>query len=460
MARVRLLDLVKPFAPLLPEVQFAYQKVAPFDRIAYTVAAGLVYVLLAEVSVWGVTDQADPIAWLRAPLAMSRGTLAEFGIVPVVVAGFGFQVAAAQRRLRVSLDIRSDRVLFQTAQKLAAILLTAVLALVATFAGGYERSGNPAIVWLQFFLGGVVVIYLDEVLSKGYGFVPGALLFSSVRVAQHLMWSALSVANVTPEGTSGTTPYGVIPAFVGGLRSRSLPFTLSQTAFRAGLPNALGFAIAMAVFLGVVYLSLLRVNLQIRMTKMRGQSQQFPVRLLYTGPVATVAALAWLALLLTASFALSSVLGAANPVARVLGAWDGATPVAGLVQLLVPGAGGPLLYLPRVVVYTLLLAFASARAGAAWTASSGFAPQDLAKAFKENAIVLVGKRDVTVLRELRAVIPPAATLGAALSGLAAAADVWGPSGLGAAAAVAALDAFAMVETIMQETGGELEGMTL
>ncbi|GMM49808.1 Ssh1 protein [Starmerella bacillaris] len=466
MARVRLLDLVKPFSLVLPEVEFPYQKVDQFDRIIYTVGAAIIYAILCEIPVWGLKsplEAVDPISWLRPGLGMSHGSLAEFGVVPIVISGMIIQICAGLRKLKVSLDVRSDRALFQTAQKLGAIVITAILSFFVTFGGGFEVTGGQIIIFFQFFLGGVCIIYLDEVLSKKYGLISGSLLFSSIKVAQHFAWSLLSIQSIQSKTEDGWNIFGVIPSLINNLSSRSYQFAVTDAVFRGnGYPNVIGIIFAFVVFLGVIYISLFRLNLQIRMTKMRNQSSQFPIRLVYTGSMPLLLSLSLLAAYLIISFSISNIVGASNPVIRILGAWDPKTalPISGIAAAFVPKwDSNVLLILPKFVVYTAFLTLSGAWIAKAWVASSGSSPQDLAKMFKENAVVLVGKRDVTVLKELRSIIPSTAVLGAVLtSACVAAADLFGPAGWGSTMTVAALNAFTMVEVVSQEGAGGMEAM--
>lgn len=78
-------------------------------------------------------DTSDPFYWLRMMLASNRGTLMELGITPIITSGMVFQVCkrilVAWRQLSlqkllagthiidVNLDLKTDRELYQTAQK-------------------------------------------------------------------------------------------------------------------------------------------------------------------------------------------------------------------------------------------------------------------------------------------------------------------------------------------------------
>jgi protein transport protein SEC61 subunit alpha len=70
------------------------------------------------------SDQSDPIYWLRMMLASNRGTLMELGTTPIISSGMIFQLLAGTHLIDVNLDLKADRELYQTAQKLFAIILS------------------------------------------------------------------------------------------------------------------------------------------------------------------------------------------------------------------------------------------------------------------------------------------------------------------------------------------------
>jgi riboflavin synthase len=50
-------------------------------------------------------------------LASNRGTLMELGITPIISSGMVFQLLAGTHMIDVNLDLKTDRELYQTAQK-------------------------------------------------------------------------------------------------------------------------------------------------------------------------------------------------------------------------------------------------------------------------------------------------------------------------------------------------------
>lgn len=116
---VRFLDLVKPFTPLLPEVSSPETKVPFQQKLMWTGVTLLIFLVMSQMPLYGIvsSDTSDPLYWLRMMLASNRGTLMELGITPIISSGMVFQLLAGTHLIDVNLDMKSDRELYQTAQK-------------------------------------------------------------------------------------------------------------------------------------------------------------------------------------------------------------------------------------------------------------------------------------------------------------------------------------------------------
>jgi protein transport protein SEC61 subunit alpha len=91
------------------------------------------------------SDQSDPLYWLRMMLASNRGTLMELGTTPIISSGMVFQLLAGTHLIDVNLDLKSDRELYQTAQKLFAIILSFGQACVFVLTGLVSYTTLPYI---------------------------------------------------------------------------------------------------------------------------------------------------------------------------------------------------------------------------------------------------------------------------------------------------------------------------
>ena len=145
----------------------------------------LIFLVMSQMPLYGIvsSDTSDPLYWLRMMLASNRGTLMELGISPIISSGMVFQLLAGTHLIDVNLDLKSDRELYQTAQKLFAIILSMGQATVYVFTGLYGQpsdlgAGVVFLLILQLVVAGLIVILLDELLQKGYGLGSGISLSS------------------------------------------------------------------------------------------------------------------------------------------------------------------------------------------------------------------------------------------------------------------------------------------
>lgn len=107
------LKLVKPFLPFIPEVQRPVN-VVPFRMKAmYTGISLVIFLACSQLPLYGIhsTTGADPMHWMRAILASSRGTVMELGIGPLVTSGMVMQFLAGSKLIKVNKDVREDRAL-------------------------------------------------------------------------------------------------------------------------------------------------------------------------------------------------------------------------------------------------------------------------------------------------------------------------------------------------------------
>merc|ERR1712166_1509161 len=117
---------------------------------------------------------ADPFYWMRVILASNRGTLMELGISPVVTSGMVMQLLAGSKIIDCDQQLKDDRALFNGAQKLFGMVITAAQAVTYVMTGMYGEpselgAGICLLIIIQLFCAGLIVLLLDELLQKGYG---------------------------------------------------------------------------------------------------------------------------------------------------------------------------------------------------------------------------------------------------------------------------------------------------
>ncbi|GME74570.1 unnamed protein product [[Candida] boidinii] len=176
MSSVRVLDLVKPLKPFLPEIVAPERKVPFNQKLMWTGVTLLIFLVMSEIPLYGITssDSSDPLYWLRMMLASNRGTLMELGVSPIVTSGMVFQLLQGTQLLSINMEDKNDRELFEISQKVFAILLSFGQATVYVLTGMYGRPsdlgyGVCLLLILQLVFAAIIVILLDELLQKGYG---------------------------------------------------------------------------------------------------------------------------------------------------------------------------------------------------------------------------------------------------------------------------------------------------
>ena len=266
----RFLNLFKPIARFLPEIKAPERKVGFNEKLFWTAIVLVVYLVMTEISLYGVeSGPMGELAALRIIFASSRGSLMELGIGPIVTAGIILQLLVGSDMIEADMSRPEDRGLFTTASKVFSIVLTGVQASAYIIGGMYGSIPGTAaiIVFLQLLAAGMIVMLLDELVQKGWGFGSGISLFIVAGVAQQVFWQCFS------PGTG---------LFVGSLSTALANNELTSWIFGSGAyPSLIGFIATIATFLVIIYFEGVRVELPLSYAGYRGFRSRYPIKLLY-----------------------------------------------------------------------------------------------------------------------------------------------------------------------------------
>lgn len=463
----RILDLFKPFENLLPEVIAPERKVPYNQKLIWTGVSLLIFLILGQIPLYGIVsaETSDPLYWLRAMLASNRGTLMELGVSPIITSSMIFQFLQGTQLLSIQMDNKKDRELYQVAQKVCAIILTFGQALVVVISGNYGKPSDLGIaisllLIFQLMFASFIVLLLDELLSKGYGLGSGISLFTATNVAEQIFWKAL--APTTVNSGRGKEFEGAIVAFFHLLAVRKdKKRALVEAFYRSNLPNLFQVFSTIFVFLSILYLQGFNYQLPVRSTKVKGHITSFPIKLFYTSntPIMLQSALT------SNVFLISQMLYQRfpnNPIICLLGVW-GVKPgtmgpqvaLSGLAYYIQPIYSiSEFLFDPiKTVVYITFVLTICAVFSKTWIEISGTSPRDIAKQFKEQGMVISGKRETNVYRELKKIIPTAAAFGGATIGaLSIGSDLLGTLGSGASILMASTTIYSYYEIAAKEGG--------
>jgi protein transport protein SEC61 subunit alpha len=194
---------------------------------------------------------------LRMMLASNKGSLMELGIQPIITSGMILQLLQGANIIKVNMQDKEERELFQSAQKLAGLLVTlgeAVAYVSSGVYGTWAQLGviNAVLIVAQLFFAGVLVMLLDELLQKGYGLGSGISIFIACNISETILWKSFSPMTIT--AGQETEFEGAIIAFFHFLITRSNKLEALQKSFyRQTAPNLLNLIATAGVILLVIY---------------------------------------------------------------------------------------------------------------------------------------------------------------------------------------------------------------
>lgn len=389
-----------------------------------------IFLVCCQIPLYGTapSNSSDPFYWMRVILASNRGTLMELGISPIITSGLIMQLLAGSRIIEVNQNIKEDRALFAGAQKLFGILITIGEAIAYVVSGMYGDlntlgAGNAILIVLQLFFSGMVVLILDELLTKGYGLGSGISLFIATNICESIIWKAFSPTIIN----KGRGEFeGALIAFFHLLFTRSDKLkALHEAFYRTNLPNVSNLLATVLIFLVVIYFQGWRVDIPVKYAKFRGQQGKYPIKLFYTSNMPIILQTA----LTSNLYFLSQLLYnryAGNFLVRLLGVWKEmkdnpgqSVPVSGLAYYISPPQSFTELFRDPIhaVFYLVFILSSCALFSKTWIEVSGQSPKDVAKQLLEQQMVLKGHRKNSLYHELNRYIPAAAAFGGMCIGL-------------------------------------------
>jgi preprotein translocase SecY subunit len=460
----RFLSVFKPVARGIPEIKAPERRVHFNEKIFWTALALIIYLVMSQVPLYGISTTAlGSLGALRIIFASNRGTLCELGIGPIVTAGIILQLLVGSAMIECDMSNPEDRGLFTTASKVFSIILTGVQGSAYIISGMYGTLSFTIsmIIFLQLLAAGIIILLLDELVQKGWGFGSGISLFILAGVAQMIFWECFSP----------TTGYGL---FVGGLTTVLVGQTsISAWVFGVGsYPSLVGFIATIAAFLIIIYMEGVRVELPLSYAGYKGFRSRYPIKLLYVSNIPVIFASA-----LFANFYLFgqifwslynpsntnfwlNALGTFAPVRNSAGNITGYQPSGGLVYYTTAPhsvsntAQDPL----RAIVYLGILVAFCVVFSYTWLEVGGLGPSTVAQQLVDAGMQIPGYRrsGKAVESVLKRYIPTVTILGGVVVGLIAGiTDFFGVFGSGMGILLSVGIIYQYYELLMQERAAEM-----
>tara|TARA_Y100000310_G_C20633242_1_gene789772 strand:+ start:269 stop:1657 length:1389 start_codon:yes stop_codon:yes gene_type:complete len=438
----------------LPEVAGPTQKKLSFkEKLKWTGIVLVLFFVLGMVPLFGLGLNAlQRFEYLSIILGAKFGSLISLGIGPIVTASIVLQLLNGSGIVKFDLHSPEGKKNFQGVQKLLAIFFIVFESFIYVYMGGLAPSPSlvgtvlysqiQILLVFQLFLGGMMIMFMDEVVSK-WGFGSGLSLFIAAGVSQEIFIRALSPF---PSPTNPSIATGAIPALFQSLAAGD-PIT-------AGLMLAAVLS-TILVFIIAVYAQAMKVEIPLSFGRIRGHGIRWPLSFMYTSniPVILVAAL----------------MANVQLWARLLQNWGhpwfgtfvGNTPATGLVAWMYsPDIIGKIIKgslvgadIAHALVYLAFMVVGAVIFSIFWVQTAGMDARSQAKNMMSSGLQIPGfRKDQRVLeRLLNRYIWPLTIMGAIAVGfLAALADLTGALSRGTGILLAVMIIYKMYEDIAKQ----------
>lgn len=446
----------------LPEVEGPSQKFLSFkERLKWTLVVLVIFFVLGLMPLFGLGINAlQRFETLSIILGAEFGSIISLGIGPIVTASIVLQLLNGSGILKLDLTQVEGKKTFQGLQKLLSLFFILFEASIYVLMGGLapanELAGTPLyaqmeiILIFQLFLGGIMILAMDEVVSK-WGFGSGISLFIAAGVSKSVFVQAFNWLP-GPSGLAGVTySAGVVPALFQSLR--------------AGDPTTAGIMLAtlvstVLVFVIAVYAQAMKVEIPLSFGMVRGHGVRWPLSFIYTSniPVILVAALIANIQLLGRFLqnAGISVLGrfseaSGQPVSGFVYWLQGPNIIRTMIEQHTIFIGAPS-YL-QVLVYLAFTMIGSVVFSIFWVQTAGMDARSQAKQMMASGLQIPGfRRDERVLERLldRYIWPLTIMGGLAVGFLAGLADVTGTLSRGTGILLAVMIIYRLYEEISRK----------
>ncbi|EMA27005.1 preprotein translocase subunit SecY [Haloarcula japonica] len=435
-------DTAEPVLVRMPAVRKPDRHI-PFKRkLAWTAGVLVLYFFLTNVMLFGLDITRDQAVFGRfsSILASGQGSVLQLGIGPIVTASIVLQLLGGANLL--GLDTQNDprdQILYQGLQKLLVLVMICLTGLPMVFAGnflpvdtqvaqslGVGIAGVQWLIFAQMFLGGVLILFMDEVISK-WGVGSGIGLFIVAGISQRLVGGLLTHPAI------GGQQYGIILTWI-RMATGAVPIgpVFSSDGLQALLftqGHLLQLFTTLLIFAIVVYAESVRVEIPLSNARVKGARGRFPVKLIYASVLPMIFVRAIQANIQFLGRILRAQL---QSLPAWLGVYANGRPVGGLFYYLAPihsprdwmwflgGATQPVWkVLLRMGIDLTFMISGGAIFAVFWVETADMGPESTAQQIHSSGMQIPGfRQNVGVIEKvLERYIPQVTVLGGALVGL-------------------------------------------
>ncbi len=389
---MNLLYALEPIYSKLPAIKAPAGEVPITKRIMWSSIVLILFFIMGEITVVGLSTAAEAqLKQYQILLASKMGSIITLGIGPIVMASIFLQLLMGAGLFTIDRNNPKDRARFQGLQKLLAILLCFIEGVMYMSGFLVPMEGMWLAVLIQVALGGIILIYLDEIVNK-YGVGSGVGLFIAGGVSASFFWQVFrppietAIERIEP---------GLIFSFINSL-STGADFTLF-----------LPLIMAIIIYLLIILAEGIHVNIPLAIG-VRGIGGRYPIKLLYVSNMPIILAVA-----LFANFQLWANFAAHIPIlGQILGtlAWATHSPRGLFIDIIrvVASEGITALFVDPLassilqgISYTIILTIASVVFGIFWVDMSGQGSEAIANQLMSSGMHIPGfRKDPRIIKSI------------------------------------------------------------
>ncbi|MCD4702782.1 MAG: preprotein translocase subunit SecY [Methanosarcinaceae archaeon] len=344
-------ESLEPIFKRLPAVTGPEGHVHFKNKMMWTLGILMLYFILANVPLFGLSaDSIDLFEQYRAFFAGASGSMMLLGIGPIVTASIVLQLLVGADVIKLDMSDPSDQAFFQGAQKFMVFVMI-VLEALPQIVGGYilpdmgvaDALGVSAgvvtfIIFIQICIGGVLILFMDEIVSK-WGIGSGVGLFIVAGVSQQIVTGLI---NWKLDDTG--LPIGVLPKWIYIVQNVGADYLFSGEGLSFMLISGgiLALVTTVVIFLMVVYVESMRIEIPLSHSAVKGARGRFPVKLIYASVLPMILVRA-----LQANLQMIGVLLSGRGI-TILGEYQGSTPINGIMYYINP-INSPYDWIPSLV---------------------------------------------------------------------------------------------------------------
>ncbi|MCU0632834.1 MAG: preprotein translocase subunit SecY [Methanolinea sp.] len=422
-----LLDRMEPLLAAMPTVKSPEGHVHFKNKLVWTAGILILYFVLTNIPLFGLDPGSQDIFFYwRALLAGASGSLVQLGIGPIVTASIVLQLLKGADLIHIDTSDLKGQIQYMGLQKLLIFVMIIVEA-APNLVGGFLMP-DPAIadmffggnlflvsfiIFLQVCIGGLLIVFMDEVVTK-WGIGSGVGLFIIAGISQAIINGFINWAPVSDQ-----YPVGFFPRIAAVIMDGANFLQYMGT-------DMIAFITTIAIFLVIVYVESTRIEIPMAHAQVRGARARFPVKLIYASVLPMI-----LVRVLQANIQMIGLF-LNNVGITIFGTFQGATPTGGLMWYLAPINGpsdwmwwlydlghAPWEVLTRMGIDILVVVVGGAIFALFWIKTAGMDSKDVARQIQHSGMSIPGyRRNPQVLEKyLDRYIPRVTVIGGVFIGV-------------------------------------------